>query len=266
MKISIFIVTYKNDNLLNKCIKSIFDANKTNDIIKTNILNNYSTIQIDPLFQDKVQVIQNDGIPSFSTGHLARSWNQCIMHSIKDINNPDCDTIILAQNDTVFRPDFISNIKNYLRRYSYITMGKGDEVQIITPYAIKNIGMFDERFCNIGFQEADYFLRAIILNSNGTSINDAFHSRIHNPLENNIIEDVPNGYNRKDEINIESCKYHRISRQLFSYKWKGIILNNEDPENWSEYTKSLKVCPKQYMFYPYFETNLPNLNNKYIVY
>jgi hypothetical protein len=266
MKISIFIVTYKNDELLNKCLESIFNVIETYDIITVNILNNYSTIQLNSEFKDKVKVIQNDGIPSFSTGHLARSWNQCIMHAIKDINNPDCDTLILAQNDVVFKPDFINNIKTHLDNYSYITFGRGDEVQIITPEAIKTIGMFDERFCNIGFQEADYFLRAIILNPKMTTINDEFHNRIHNPVINDVIEDVPNGFNRDDEIHLESRKYHNISRQLFSYKWNVILPINEDPNNWNDYVKTIKICPRQYMFYPYFESNLPNLDDKYIVY
>ena len=235
-------------------------------LINVTVLNNYPTLHIDDVHKNKVNIIQNDGQPSFSTGHLARSWNQCIINAIKNINDPDCDVLILAQNDVVFKPFFLTEIINCLDKFTFISFGRGDEVQVLTPDAIKSIGIYDERFCNIGFQEADYFLRAVLLNNEKTSINDIFHNRIYNGINNNVTLDVPTGYQRNDEFHIASSSYHRNSRTMFSHKWAGILPNPQDPENWTDLMKNLRVCPCQYMFYPYFEKDFPNLDDKYIVY
>ena len=142
---------------------------------------------------------------------------------------------------------------------------------MITLNAVKNIGLYDERFCNIGYQEADYFLRAVLLNRQHSSINDVYHKRIHNPCENNVIEDVPSGYMRNDVDHLNSLQYHHISRRMFAYKWMGLIPISKDNqatpyENWDDYIKSVPICAKQYVMYPYFECLLPDLETKYINY
>lgn len=281
MRISIFIVTYKNDELLHRCLDSIFrdvDKNSNGDTVTVTVLNNYDRLCLHDMYSGRVNVIDNLARPSFSTGHLSRSWNQCILHGFRDVNNPSTDILILAQNDIMFKEGFIEVVKQATKQYNYIAMGRGDEVQVMTIDAVKNIGMYDERFCNIGFQEADYFLRAVLLNREKSSINDAFHSRVHNPIPNNIIEDVPCGYMRGDQNHVNSSKYHIVSQQMFYYKWLGLLPFHRIPlegdsgiyrypyEQWNDYIKSIPVCAKQYIMYPYFECNLPDLQNKYINY
>jgi hypothetical protein len=268
MKISIFIVTYKNDLLLNKCLQSIFRSeDMTNDKYKidVNILNNYPILNIDEEFRHKVNTINNNARPSFSTGHLSRSWNQCILNGIEDINNPKCDVLILTQQDVLFENGFIEYICDNLNTYNFMTFGTGDEVQVMTPESIKTIGLYDERFCNIGFQEADYFLRALVLNRNKSSINDMFHNRIHNAILNKVTQETLTGFQRNDIEHIRSSRFHSISRNVFTYKWFKHIPNGDDPENWGDNHLWIKTAPKQYMMYPYFECALPNLNSKYIV-
>lgn len=278
MKIELFIVTYKNDSMLLRCLESIHNeiiTKEKQDIINVTIINNYQALSLGLADHNYAKIIDNAARPDFSTGHLARNWNQCILHGIQDINVPKNDVVILAQNDVVFKPGFIKNIKQHLDRYNYITFGRGDELQIITPDAIKNIGLYDERFCNIGFQEADYFLRAVLLNPKLSSINDNFHKRIHNPIINNVIEDVQSGYQRCDTTHIESSKFHNVSLNMFFYKWMGLLPNtcnggtkdtNYPYENWNDFIKNTPICAKQYIMYPYFECNLPNLDKKYINY
>ena len=281
MKFSVFIVTYKNEDLLNKCVESIIVAANSliDDDISICVLNNHSDIKLPEEFKN-VHVINNNARPSFSTGHLARSWNQCILHGFKDIDNPDCDVLILAQNDVVFKHDFFIDCKANLEKYKYIQYGRGDELQVMTPDSVKAIGLYDERFCNIGFQEADYFLRAVLLYKDNVSINDDFHGRVHNPVEKDIfIESVPTGFMREDIHHKNSNTHHNISFRIFLYKWMGILpfrcipstylqvehTKDKFPiENWDDYIKNLQTCAKQYMMYPYFECKLPNLDKKYI--
>ena len=282
MKFFVFVVTYKNKDILENCLESILKASEylnEEDVLKITVLNNFEDLVLPEKFKN-MKIINNNARPSFSTGHLARSWNQCILHGIKDINNPECDVLVLAQNDVMVKPSFFVDSKYLLEKYKYIQVGQGDELQIMTPDSIKAIGMYDERFCNIGFQEADYFLRALILYGNSVSINDVFHGRVHNPLgEDVLIEKVPCGFMRTDSYHKESSKYHNISHRMFLYKWMGILpfrfipstyikvehIEDKFPiEQWDAYIKSLQVCAKQYMMYPYFECHLPDLDKKYI--
>jgi hypothetical protein len=287
MKIALFIVTYKNDDMLCRCLDSITLPNEiedgdTMDIV---ILNNYEKLCLDQKYFDRfsvnnvsIKVIDNLARPAFSTGHLSRSWNQCILHGFKDVTHPDHDFLILCQNDVVFKPGFIREIKNHLPTYDFITFGTGDELQIMTPQSVKTIGLYDERFCNIGFQEADYFLRAVLLCKRRCSINDNHHKRIHNPLPNNVIENVQCGHMRNDEEHLKSAFYHDISKQVFVYKWTGFLpfpvgdtsdwtkCSHHPFEEWNDYVKSIHTCPKQYIMYPYFECKLPDLGRKYINY
>jgi hypothetical protein len=46
---------------------------------------------------------------------------------------------------------------------------------VATSNAVKQVGLFDERFCNIGLQEADYFLRCLLYNKDRSSLNDIEH-------------------------------------------------------------------------------------------
>jgi hypothetical protein len=278
MRFALFVVTYKNDDILLRCLSSVQSELNTlngNDSFKVTVINNYGEISLSEEFSF-VNIINNTARPDFSTGHLSRNWNQCILHGMKNVNNPECDVLILAQNDIVFKPGFIVNIKNHLLHFNYITFGDGDALQIMTIESIKRVGMYDERFCNIGFQEADYFLRAVLLNKQGSSINDIFHNRVHNQQFNNIIEEVDSGHKRGDPIHTESVKFHKVSKDMFFYKWMGLLPrtaegqicdeNNYPCENWDEYIKNSPICAKQYIIYPYFECDLPELEKKYINY
>ena len=286
MIFSLYIVTYKNEDLLQRCLDSALVSTsglEPNDTLCITVINNYDVLNLPDKYANKVTVINNFGRPKFSTGHLSRSWNQCILHGIENINKPKCDVLILAQNDVVFKPDYIASIKKALEMsYNYIALGRGDEVQIMTPDSIKRIGLYDERFCNIGFQESDYFLRAVLLNPTKTSINDVFHERTHNALPDTlqILEQVDCGYLRGDESHMSSCKYHLVSKRMFAYKWMGLLPFSKSPqigvpddmhirypyEAWDSYVKSVPLCAKQYIMYPYFECELPDLEEKYVNY
>ncbi len=265
INIAIFIVTYHNNNILNRCIKSLELIKIPENVhISITILNNAGIVELDDT-NLTIQVINNEARPNFSTGHLSRNWNQCIMNGFQDINNPKNDIIILAQNDVVFKIECLYKILEQIENYEYMAIGRGDELQILTPIGVKTVGLFDERFCNIGYQEADYFLRARLLLKNRASITDAIHNRLFNSLDiSNIIDqDVLCGNLRRDIHHIESVKYHSISLNIFYSKWGKMI----QPQFWPI---DIKIddndIPKQYMYYPYFEKFLDNLEQKYFIF
>lgn len=270
MKIKHYIVTYKNDEILNNGLESIFSLFKKykKDEYQVFIINNHSNVSIKSKFKPFVTVLNNTLRPDFSTGHLTRNWNQAIINGFKDLNNPDCDILITNQNDCEFDGDFIPNLIEWHKKYSFIQFGAGDNYISYTPESIKKVGLWDERFCNIGYQEADYFLRQLLYNTTECSINDYKHLRVHNGEINNIIKHTTSGYDRGDEFHMQSKKYHAISENVYKLKW-GETAYNHAVDGWN-YEKLKNLYPKieSFMYYPYFEKDVNNdtlQNQKYIL-
>lgn len=177
IKIKHFIVTYNNEKRLNLSLDSLFDSCNNLDNLDIFIINNHSNINIYDKFKYKVKVLNNQTRPDFSTGHLSRNWNQAIINGFKDINNPDCDILITSQDDTIFEKNYLEKSIELSKSFDFISYGTGDQFLIYNIRGIENIGLWDERFCNIGYQEADYFLRAIRYHRH-VSINDEHHHRL----------------------------------------------------------------------------------------
>ncbi len=97
MKLKIYIVTFDGEKHLNHNLNSLFNSQyfkKENIHCEVNIINNHSNFNINEKFKNKVSVLHNVLRPDFSTGHLARNWNQAIINGFKNLNNPDCDILI----------------------------------------------------------------------------------------------------------------------------------------------------------------------------
>ena len=260
MKTKLYIVTYNNNEILNNwALKTLFESDFPIDNSDIYIINNHTNIYIEPQYEDKIKILNNDLRPDFSTGHLSRNWNQAIINGFKDLNNPDCDIVISCQNDTKFNKNWYSKLIINLLKYKYIACGIGDQFQAFTPEAIKNIGLYDERFCNIGFQEADYFLRALIYYSEHSSINDCIHGRTLNLIKSKIIEDTECGFARKETSHMESFIYHGVSEHFWKLKW------DIDHVYWGKNNDIHSIKPKilNYFLYPYFEKDILNLEEKY---
>lgn len=250
MKIKIYITTYNNDSVLRKNIDLIKSSDAINYDYSIYVINNYSKLEN----FDDVIVLDNILRPDFSCGHLSRSWNQSIINGFKDLENPDCDLLILMQNDVFVKADAFSKIIDYMSIYDFLQVGAGDQLMVFNANAIKRIGIFDERFCSIAFQEADYFLSAVILHSQKVSINDLLHRRFHNKISSTLIENDfslnKNSYEVSDVFG-----YHDYNYRLFLKKW------NMLPENWSIIDVK-KPQIERYMFYPYFEKKILTLNEQ----
>lgn len=283
--ISLYIATYRNPGDLNNTIASIRASGAD---VRINVINNHSDFFLEPKHEKAVKVLHNNLRPDFSTGHLARSWNQALLHGFQSLKNPASDIVITVQDDVLFKADWLSRLLDLHRRYSFITMGAGDAFCSYLPEAVRRIGLWDERFCNIGSQEADYFLRALIYNRENSSINDLIHGRVHNALEGNTYApygDFKKGLEREDsdgdpaeradsmliavprmnlhrkKAHLTSMRFHRLSETIFGHKWglRG--------HQWT--TEHHAVCKSlipNYITYPYFEQDVEGLGEKnYIV-
>lgn len=284
--INLYIVTYRNPGDLNSAIASIFASGAD---VRINVINNHSEFFLEPEHERRVTVLHNNLRPDFSTGHLARNWNQALLHGFKDLKNPASDIVITIQDDVLFKADWLSRLADLHRRYSFITMGAGDAFCSYLPEAVRRIGLWDERFSNIGCQEADYFLRALIYNRERSSINDPIHGRLHNAVDGNTFTSYGGSYRkwlekqetdgdpaeRADSMLISvprmnpdrsraqrsSMKFHNLSAKIFQHKW-GLPLSKWTEEH---YAVRNSLVPN-YITYPYFEKDVEGLRDKnYIV-
>lgn len=273
--INIYIVTYRSPVDLNNNIASILASNAD---VSINVINNHSDFFLEPEHEKVVKIFHNSLRPDFSTGHLSRNWNQALLHGFQNLKNPTSDIVITVQDDVIFKPDWFSRLVDLHHQYSFITMGMGDTFCSYLPEAVRKIGLWDERFCNIGYHAADYLLRALIYNREESSINDVAHGRLHNAVEGNVVShghllnsDSGNGASRADSIlitsppadtarqeaHILSMKFHSLTNKIFMHKW-GI-----SPFNWTEDHHALrKTLIPNYITYPYFEKDIENLRDK----
>lgn len=273
VKVSIYIVTYRNPVDLNANIASILASGAD---VRINVINNHSQFFLEPRYEKAVTVLHNSLRPDFSTGHLARNWNQALLHGFKDLKNPASDIVVTVQDDVLFKSDWLSRLIDLHRRYSFITQGIGDAFCSYLPEAVIKVGLWDERFCNIGWSEGDYFLRSLICNRERCSINDIQHRRPHNVLEGNsadwspgsskerahslLITSPPMNLDRK-VAHASSLRFHAFSEAVFKHKW-GLV---DQPWTAEHYAVRKPLVPS-YVMYPYFEKDVEGLRDKnYIV-
>jgi len=255
-KIKVFIVTYRNEFQVNNNLTSLFQSDLLAHQHEITVINNHSNFVLHEQFKDKVKVIHNTVRPDFSTGHLARDWNCALINGFKDLNAPDADIVVHCQDDTIFMSDWCSKVINLHKRYSFLQFGWGDNMCSYTVDAVKKIGLWDERFCNIGQQEADYLLRAYLYNKDGSSINDDVHGRTLNSVGDKVITRPE--HEKYDYHTASTLGYNGWSDALYFSKW------GKNAGMWSnqylgDITHSLI---KNYVYYPYFEKNVDNLAGK----
>jgi len=255
-KIKIYILTYKDPTSLKNNLNSLFSSNTNFKDIDIHIINNHSEIfELAPEHKEKVTVHQQSLRANWGCGHPARDWNQAIVQGFKDLNNPDCDQLILCQDDCIWDSNWWQKLQQIHRQFTLYQCSWGDCFISLLPDAIKKVGLFDERMCTLGYYEGDFLLRAWLYNRDKSSINDFHHHRVHN--ETMTIA------NRADDSK-STPPYIKHSGKIFAEKWPEI-----NPQRWK---KSLfKHPPKRpaipgYLFYPYFEKDIENLPKKgYIV-
>lgn len=254
MKIKIFIVRYKETDELMQCLESIGPRREN---VSVHVINNFGRLVLPKTFVEQgIQVLQNEARPDFSTGHLARNWNQAIIHGFVNLNSPDCDTLICLQADAKLAPHWYEHVTNMPEYIWYLACGRGDEFQYLTPQGVRNVGLYDERFCNIGYQEGDYFLRNVIRIPDHCAILDKAHGRIWNP-HGGLKEDqfLQSSFGKKEsQEHTRSKEYHNVSKRWFNKKW-----NQQTPEHWGHwghFREFPRPVIKEQMYYPYFEKDI----------
>jgi hypothetical protein len=253
MKIKIYIVTYNNNPILERNLKSLYESDIVDYEYEINVINNYSVIGRLENYPE-VKILDNVTRPDFSNGYLSRNWNQGLINGFVDLNNPACDLVVLMQNDTFVKKDCFKHLIQEHEKYDFIQVGAGDQLMSFNVNAVKILGIFDERFCSIGYQEADYFLNAVRLHPSKVSISDYIHNRLHNNLQNIFIE-----LDHSLNMSFRSLEYHKYNLMFFKLKWNII-----DPQNWSNGLNFETIYPhiQRYFFYPYFEKNILTLQQQ----
>lgn len=275
-RIKIFFVTYQENSLLNETLDSFNETGGFEFCEEVVIINNHSDFFLKDDYIDKVKVIHNNARPDFSTGHLSRNWNQCILHGFKNLNSPDCDILICSQNDVKFVNGWTDKILKIHTEMNidFFSTGVGDCFCSYTPNAIKSIGLWDERYCGIGFQEADYFIRAIYHLQKKCSINDFEHYRVYNSLSEGVagLEAYKKigicyksnyGEGQNEHHKLSGLYGHPLSHSVFLEKFKVGLHSTDLAEkmsinNESIYSGKLKTS----ILYPYFELDIPDRQNK----
>ena len=285
MKIMLYIVTYNNEEHVNHNLKTLFQCDMTGLDVTVHVVSNHSNLVIHDEFKPylesgQLKIIMNETRPDWSTIHLTRNWNECLVAGFKDLKNPACDMVILSQDDIGWHPDALQKIVNYSKQYSCILLGPGDQVMAFLPEAVRKIGLFDERI--MAFAETEFFLRAALYNGPKTTINDYWHQillpvrknfpptppYLWNPLPEQpygIIYRPDSNEQRKQQARDSGVpKYHCISREVYFEKW-GVYPELEPLAQQVERHKNGPIG-KQYIFYPYFEIDVEDLKKKNYVY
>lgn len=252
VKIHVFAVRYKENP--EPFIKRFYaDPIVKSSNINLTIINNYDYLSVE---DPRVKVINNTLRPDFSTGHLSRNWNEAIINGFRDLNLPSVDYVIGVQIDAILGDTWYQDLMKVLKIYPelhYLALGEGDEFQVFTPQVIKTVGLYDERFCNIGYQEADYFYRVRLLKPLNAVILDHKHGRVMNNIGLDELDVrgivIRNPSKEVNDAHRLSMAHHNDSLKVFYYKW-----GHTNPEHWTE----IEIDPgisrgKEFRYYPYFE-------------
>lgn len=262
--IKAYMVTYRNPECVNNNLESLFDTFQTEQNVPEGtrlditIINNHSSFTLADKFKKYVEVIDNMRIDE-SCGHLARDWNYALIDGFRSLKKPAVDQVICFHDDVIWLDKWLEKLYAIHQSHSLYMGDFGCTLHSYTPHAVKRIGLWDERFCNIAYHEADYQLRARLYNSQMSSINDYEQGRVWNPTEI-IAQHPPHNEDKRTAAN-ESLNYHPVSRKVFEKKWRRY------PERWNEQKGEPPKQPfiDSYMFYPYFERDVETLTEqKYI--
>ena len=254
MRIKHYIVTYRNP-VWENCVRTILRT-PTEHHREIWVINNHSSFSMPEDLAQHVQVLHNQTRPDFSQGHLSRNWNQAIVNGFRNLNQPDADLVIASQNDTQFCEGYLEPLIEAHQRFDIITSGDGDNCVSYTARGVKRVGLWDERFCGIFFQEADYFCRIVKHLGGRASVNDHGHRRLHNPIDLRLTEDQKFDLGQNHAIREATVPALHHNQAVFYAKWQGIKdwpwTADQNPSN------AVQKMPN-HIYYPYFERDVETL-------
>ena len=265
LKVKLYIVTYKGHDRLGPTLSSLLNSDLSDHSHEINLINNHTDLRVPPEFASKVKILHNVLRPDCSSGHLSRNWNQALINGFGSLLDPDCDIVVCSQDDSIFRQDWLERLLLLHKRFTFVQNGHGDQFHSYLPEAVRRIGLWDERFCGISMQAADYFWRCVMHNKEGSTIQDPIHHRVLNPI---IVDDVI------------ASQGHLVDPDVrqFGQNWDNSLHNNDsiasklmrskyanDPYPWTP--DKINSAPSRalgpnYLTYPYFEKDIYNLKEK----
>jgi hypothetical protein len=274
--IKLFIITYNNDNVLNRALDSLFSSDFINfKNTQVNIINNYSSIKINDEFLNNynINIIHNQTRGDNFNPNLSQNHNQAIIFGFNDLNKPESDIVIHTHNDIVFHKTWVEELMKCMEKYTFVVGSIGDQFVAYKADAIKKIGLWDENFPGLIHKEGDYMLRAFLLNKEHSYVNDRYHGRLFNcDIDfkfDQFIRDTDNTL-LKDASNSKAL-LRELSTHYFCEKWKNCADDLEPSYDWLVHWNKinllykLKCLPhtfKLFLRYPFFECNIQTLKQQ----
>lgn len=252
MKIKVYIVTYKKNEVLNENLRTLWASTKHPENIEVTILANHPDIHIEKRNRRRnLRVVINNTRMPFAWGNLSKDWNFCILDCFKSIENPDnIDWCVLAQNDVTWVKGWDKWLMNN-KSFDIITQPTGDQSVSLNINAVREVGFFDERLTTLHFHEIDYFIRCILKLGNRASIND--NHELHNfsncPV-GNVITNTNHYGIQKDETMHNSSNWQE-SHDYISAKYQYDILKM-DTEFVLKHKEELIKRVHEINWYPFF--------------
>lgn len=147
-----------------RCLDSVLASDLKHYRHEVYVLNNYGVLRdgLPQKYAERgVRVLDNVRRADFSTGHLSRDWNHCLVNGFQSLATPKSEYVVCMQTDNEVAPKFASTLVALHRRYTLVNAGIGDAFTSYTAAAVRRIGIWDERYSNIGWQDFDYWFRAM---------------------------------------------------------------------------------------------------------
>lgn len=256
----VFLVTFHAHTAASKVVEDLLKSDLTDFTFEIVVINNWGTFSFppdNPLFvahAGNLTVLNNYARPEWSWGHLARDWNTAALYGFQDPHDPISEVVVGVQGDISLVPKWAHAIYDEHTKNGalFIQGGRGDAFHSWTAEGVRKLGLWDERYCDIGFQEEDMFLRAVILEPSRVRINDIAHKRVHNPFFLNPVA----GDGDHDREGHPKEHWHSQLYQMSKWpRWK------EKGYKWWLNTTDMRDAMRQpaqstFYLYPYFEWRL----------
>lgn len=151
----LWILNWKRPEVLNLVLKSWFESFEFKNI---NVVSNHSSVKqedIDINLRDNVRVWRNVMRHDQSYGPLARTINECYVHTFMT-NKKYC---ICAHDNMLAKTGWSEKINQ--TDFELLFAPQGDQVHINSRNGLLNFGWWDERYSSNGHHELDYISRAL---------------------------------------------------------------------------------------------------------
>lgn len=255
MKIRVYIVTYRRDDVLNLNLRTLWAGARHPEHLEVTIISNHPQVEVaEENRRPNLRILINATRHANSWGYLARDWNFAIIDAFKTWENPDgVDWCVLAQNDVEWLPGWDTWLAGS-KDLDLISQPVGDAVVALNIEAVRRVGLFDERFCTLHFHDIDFLNRAAVALRERAGIFDGHpgaQAGDWNSPGNVLIKTSATGF-VEDDPTLHTRKSWLEMRNLLISKWRFRSL--DQAVNRPALVRRMKPgdLPKECLFYPFF--------------